>query len=70
MGFTLLFKALLLQLCQSMPVHRVASIANVHDDKIWQMLDRYIDETREELDFSKIGAIGIDETSRARGMSM
>jgi len=66
-GFSLLFEALLLQLCQSMPVHRVASIVGTHDDKLWQMLERYIDATRAREDFSKISDIGIDETSRAKG---
>lgn len=66
-GFTLLFEALLIQLCQSMPVHRAASITGVHDDKLWQMLERYIEHTREREDFSSVTQIGIDETSRAKG---
>ena len=41
-GFTLLFEALLLQLCQAMPVNKVAKITKTSDDKLWNMLDRYI----------------------------
>jgi transposase len=66
-GFTLLFEALLLQLCQAMPVSKVAAITKTSDDKLWNMLDRYINKTREHEDFKDIDAIGIDETSRAKG---
>jgi len=66
-GFTLLFEALLVQLCQSMPVNRVANIAKTSDDKLWNMLGSYIDTTRQEENFEKIDAIGLDETSRAKG---
>jgi len=66
-GFTLLFEALALQLCQAMPVDRVASIIKTSDDKLWSMLDKYIDTTREKENFEEIDAIGLDETSRAKG---
>ncbi len=66
-GFTLLFEALLLQLCQAMPVNKVAKITKTSDDKLWNMCERYIDNTREYEDFENIDAIGLDETSRAKG---
>ena len=66
-GFTLLFEALVLQLCHSMPVRRVGAIIDVDDDKLWRMLERYIGLSREEEDFSAVEAVGIDETSRAKG---
>lgn len=66
-GFTLLFEALLMQLVTAMPVKKVADIAKVSDDKLWQMIDRYIEETRVHEDFQEVGAIGLDETSRAKG---
>jgi len=66
-GFTLLFEALLVQLCQAMPVNRVASITKTSDDKLWSMLGSYIDTTRQEENFENIDAIGLDETSRAKG---
>ena len=37
-GFTLLFEAFLLQLCQAMPVSRVSKITKTSDDKLWSML--------------------------------
>lgn len=66
-GFTLLFEALLMQLSSAMPIKKVADIANVSDDKLWDMIDRYIDQTREYEDFSDVTAVGLDETSRAKG---
>ena len=66
-GFTLLFEALLVQLCQAMPVNRVANITKTSDDKLWSMLGSYIDTTRQEENFEDIDAIGLDETSRAKG---
>jgi transposase len=66
-GFTLLFEALAIQLCQAMPVKRVASITKTSDDKLWDMLEKYIDTTRQEENFENIDAIGLDETSRAKG---
>jgi transposase len=66
-GFTLLFEAFLLQLCQAMPVNKVATITKTSDDKLWSMLEKYIDKTREHEDFKEITSIGMDETSRAKG---
>ena len=66
-GFTLLFEAFLLQLCQAMPVSRVSKITKTSDDKLWSMLEKYIAQTREHEDFKEIVSIGLDETSRAKG---
>jgi transposase len=66
-GFTLLFEALLLQLCQAMPINQVANITDVSDDKLWTMLERYVDRTREHENFENIDTIGLDETSKAKG---
>jgi transposase len=66
-GFTLLFEAFLLQLCQAMPVSKVADITKTSDDKLWRMLEKYIDQTRTQEDFKEITSIGMDETSRAKG---
>ncbi len=66
-GFTLLFEALMLQLCKNMPVHQVAKIVGTTDHKLWTMLDVYVGSARFLADFSEVVAIGIDETSVARG---
>ena len=36
-GFTLLFEALLIQLCKAMPVHNVSQLTGVFDHKIWRL---------------------------------
>jgi len=66
-GFTLLFEALLMQLCSAMPINKVASIARISDDKLWTMINRYVSKTRVYENFENVDAIGIDETSRAKG---
>jgi len=60
-GFTLLFEAFLLQLCQAMPVNKVASITKTSDDKLWRMLEKYIDETREYEEFKETTSITLTD---------
>lgn len=66
-GFTLLFEALALELASHMPVLAVSKVIGETDDKIWRMLNKYVDEAREHEDFSKVVNVGMDETSRAKG---
>jgi len=66
-GLTLLFEALLIQLCKSMPVHNVCQLTGVSDHKIWAVLDTYVGLAKKEEDFSHISAVGMDETSIAKG---
>ncbi|NOQ76205.1 MAG: ISL3 family transposase [Methylococcaceae bacterium] len=66
-GFTLLFEALLIQLCKAMPVHNVSQLTGVSDHKIWRVLDTYIDLAKIDENFSDISVIGMDETSITRG---
>lgn len=66
-GFTLLFEAFIIELCRYMPVHAVCKIINENDNKVWRLLDKYVESAREHENFSKIAAIGVDETSRAKG---
>lgn len=66
-GFTLLFEALILQLCRHMPVHQVAKMTGISDYRIWNMLDVYVSAARFGQDWSAVSAIGMDETSVARG---
>ena len=65
-GFTMLFEALVLQLCKAMPVNQVGELISESDDKLWRMLDKYIDMAREFEDFSDIESIGVDETSKKK----
>jgi transposase len=66
-GFTLLFEALLMQLCKAMPVHNVAQLTGASDYLIWQVLDKYIASAKLDEDFSTVDSIGMDETSIAKG---
>ncbi len=66
-GFTLLFEALIIQLCKSMPVHQVSQMIKESDYKIWSILEKYVEEAREYSDYSRTTKIGMDETSLAKG---
>jgi len=66
-GFTLLFEALIIELCAHMPVHSVCQIIKEHDNKIWRLLKKYVDQALESEDYSHISAVGMDETSRTKG---
>jgi transposase len=65
-GFTLLFEALVLQLCKAMPVNQVCGIINETDDKLWRMLEKYIEIARGFEDFTELKSIGVDETSKRK----
>ena len=65
-GFTLLFEALLMQLCCEMPVNAVSRLTNVDDNKLWRMLQCYVEEARKHEDFSDVTKIGLDETSKKK----
>lgn len=67
LGCTLLFEALLLELCRNMPVHQVARLTGVSDDKLWRMLDLYVEAARFDEDCSELRVVGLDETSVAKG---
>ena len=66
-GFTLLFEALVLQLASHMPVHTVSRIVSESDYKIWAMLERYVNRSLANNDYSDLKAIGMDETSKCKG---
>ena len=66
-GFTLLFEALLMQLCKGMTVSEVGRLTNESDHKLWEMLDRYIQSGRDLSDYTAVKAIGMDETAIERG---
>jgi len=66
-GFTLLFEALILQLAKGMPVHQVCKLVKISDHKVWSILDKYTEKTRDLNDYSKVTKVGMDETSIAKG---
>ncbi len=66
-GFTLLFEALILQLCQKMTVKDVSRLINETDKKIWRLLEKYIDIVQLCDEYKDLNAVGVDETSKAKG---
>lgn len=66
-GFTILFEALVLQLASNMPVHTVSKIIKESDAKIWNILEKYIDQTLLLNDYRNLYAVGMDETSMRKG---
>lgn len=66
-GFTLLFEALMLEFCKHMPVHQVGKMMGISDGRLWRMLQLYVDAARFDEDYSGVTAVGMDETSIAKG---
>jgi transposase len=66
-GFTMLFEALIMELCLHMPVQTVANMIKVDDEKIWRVLHKYVDRAREDVDLSDLTRVGLDETSKSKG---
>ena len=70
-GFTLLFEALIVELCRHMPVTQVAKMPkkpkiDVHDGKIWRMLDLYVNAARFNENYKDVSVVGMDETKVRR----
>lgn len=68
-GFTQFFEALVVALCQAMPVNTVAGHLNLGDDAVWRIVKHYVSMARAREDFSDVNAVGIDETASRRGQN-
>lgn len=66
-GFTLLFEALVLALCQQMPFAAVARLVGESWHRVHGICAQYVDQTTAEADLSEVTAVAIDETSCRRG---
>ncbi len=66
-GFTLLFEALALTMCQGLPVRQAAQMLRVRDKQLWRRIDHYVRQARAKQDMSSVRLVGIDETSLKRG---
>nr|MBF0222485.1 ISL3 family transposase [Desulfobulbaceae bacterium] len=66
-GFTLLFEAMIMTLAKVMPVKNIASFVNEHDTRLWRVLHHYVDDARDNADYSDVTEVGVDETSSKRG---
>jgi transposase len=66
-GFTMLFEALIIQLCTHTPVHQVGKILNIGDRKLWHVLDCYVFKGLLQANHSEVKVFGVDETSVKKG---
>jgi len=66
-GFTLLFEALILALCQQMPFAAVARLVGLSWHRVHAIATRYVALAVASQDLRAVRHLAIDETSRARG---
>jgi transposase len=66
-GFTLLFEAFIMVLARDMPVNAIGRLVKEHDTRLWRVLRYYVDQARNEQDYSTVTRLGVDETSRKKG---
>lgn len=66
-GFTLLFEALALSLCQTLPVAQAAAQLRVASKRLWRRIEHYVNIARGRDDMTGVRVIGIDETSVKKG---
>ena len=66
-GFTLLFEALALTLCQGLPVSQAARMLRVRDKQLWRRIEHYVALARAKQNMSAVRLVGIDDTSMKRG---
>jgi transposase len=66
-GFTLLFEALVLALCQQMTFAGAARLVNLSLHRVMAICSCYVEQALARSDFSEVRKLAIDETSRARG---
>jgi len=66
-GFTMLFEALLLQLCSQMTINETARLVGEDDEKIWRLLHKYTDRAIKEDSLEGAEKVGVDETSKGKG---
>ncbi len=68
-GFTLFFEALLLSLAQVTSVAQVHQLYDVSENRIWRVLEHYIEKEVEFQDFSEgpVTTLSIDEVARKKG---
>lgn len=66
-GFTLLFELLVLSLSREMSVAAVAEMTSEHANRLWRILEHYVERARKEVDLSGFRKLGIDEFSLRKG---
>lgn len=62
-GFTLLMEGLIIELARAMPVRSIALLLRVSPNRIWRVINHYVDDAVARSDCSTVTAVGVDETS-------
>ena len=65
--FTLLFEQAAMTLMREMPVLAAARFMAVTDQRLWRMLEYYIQQNLERWDLSTVRKLALDETASKRG---
>lgn len=68
-GFTLLFEALAMSLCQMLPVAQAAQQLRVKSKRLWRRIEHYVGVARAKDTMDGVKVIGIDETSIRKGQN-
>lgn len=66
-GFTLMMEAMILLLCQQMPVAAAARHLGENDKRLWRVLDHYVTKAHAARSWHNVHRIMIDETSARKG---
>ena len=66
-GFTMMFEAFVMLLAPQMPMARIAAAVGVHDTRLWRLAAAHVERARTKVDMSRVEAVLVDETARARG---
>ena len=66
-GFTLMFEALAMLLCEEMPVQEAGRLLGEVDTRLWRLVAHYVEEAQRRRDWSQVRRILVDETSARRG---
>jgi transposase len=68
-GFTSLFEALALSLCQELPVRQAAALLRCSDKQLWRRIEHFVNAARKLDDMSEVKLVGIDDTSLRKGQN-
>ena len=66
-GFTLLFEALIMSMCQEMTFAAVSRLVGLSWHQVTAICKRYVELGLQQADFSEVKRLAADETSKARG---
>jgi transposase len=65
--FTLLFEQAAMTLVREMPVLAAARIMEITDQRLWRVVNFYVQQAMQDIDLSNLEAFGLDETASKRG---